>query len=112
MDSEDIWCRRAAGAQVFIDGHGDVYERGGAFADYLHIRLQPGTLAVLDNYGIQSCLLQRGEPLATLLAASGGRGSMPTMSPPCSSGRNSQGLIPEEAMEAARALNGAPQRTR
>jgi hypothetical protein len=66
-----VWSRGPV-HRVFIDGRGDVYERGGVFADYLHIsRLEPGTLAVLDNYGIQSCLLQRGEPLATLLAASG-----------------------------------------
>jgi hypothetical protein len=33
------------------------------------IRLQPGALSVLRAYGIQSCLVERDEPLATLLAA-------------------------------------------
>jgi hypothetical protein len=57
--------------KVFIDGRGDVYERGGVLADYLHIsRLQPGALEVLRGYGINSCLLERDEPLATVLYAS------------------------------------------
>jgi hypothetical protein len=62
---------RAPEHKVFIDGRGDVYERGGLMSDYLHIdRLEPGTLAVLDGYGVQSCLLQRDEALVTLLSAS------------------------------------------
>jgi hypothetical protein len=57
--------------KVFIDGRGDVYERGGLLADYIHItRIQPGALAVLDNYGVQSCLIERDAPLATLLSSS------------------------------------------
>jgi hypothetical protein len=57
--------------KVFIDGRGDVYERGGLLSDYLHIvRLRPGALGVLRAYGIQSCLIDRDEPLATTLAAS------------------------------------------
>ncbi len=57
--------------KVFIDGRGDVYERGGVMADYLHIsRLKPGALGVLGGYGVQSCLLQRDEPLATVLSES------------------------------------------
>jgi hypothetical protein len=41
------------------------------FSDYLHIsNLKPGALAVLNGYGVQSCLLERDEPLATLLSAS------------------------------------------
>ena len=56
--------------KVFIDGRSDIYERGGAFADYLHIsRLRTGALAVLSGYGIQACLLERDEPLATMLSA-------------------------------------------
>jgi len=56
--------------KVFIDGRGDLYELGGAFADYLEIaRLTPATFFLLNAYGIQSCLLERDEPLATLLAA-------------------------------------------
>lgn len=58
------------GRKVFIDGRADVYERGGVLADYLHIaRLKPGALAMLRNYGIQSCLLQRDEPLSTVLSS-------------------------------------------
>jgi hypothetical protein len=56
--------------KVFVDGRADPYERGGALADYFHItKLQPGALTVLRNYGVQSCLLGREEPLATMLAA-------------------------------------------
>jgi len=65
-----VWSRGPE-HKVFIDGRGDLYERGGVFADYLHIsRIQPGALGVLRNYGIQSCLLERDEPLGTVLAAS------------------------------------------
>jgi len=56
--------------KVFVDGRADPYERGGALADYFHItKLQPGALTVLRNYGVQTCLLGREEPLVTLLAA-------------------------------------------
>jgi hypothetical protein len=59
-----------AGQKVFIDGRADPYERGGVFADYLEVaKLQPRALAVLRRYGVRSCLLQRDEPLATLLSA-------------------------------------------
>jgi hypothetical protein len=59
-----------SGQKVFIDGRSEVYERGGVLSDYLHIAaLKPGALAVLRNYGIQSCLLDRNAPLATMLAA-------------------------------------------
>jgi hypothetical protein len=65
-----VWSE-APRRKVFIDGRGDVYERGGVLADYLHIsRLQPGALSVLQQYGIQSCLLRRDEPLATVLSYS------------------------------------------
>lgn len=65
-----IWSRGPA-HKVFIDGRGDVYERGGVLGDYLHIaHIKPGTLAVLDGYGVQSCLINRDEALATLLSAS------------------------------------------
>jgi hypothetical protein len=60
-------------ARVFIDGRADLYERSGVFADYLKItNLKPGTLKLLDNYQIQSCLIEADEPLATLLAAAPG----------------------------------------
>jgi hypothetical protein len=56
--------------KVFVDGRADPYERGGSLDDYFHIaRLEPGTLSVLRGYGIQSCLLDRREPLATVLSA-------------------------------------------
>jgi hypothetical protein len=58
------------GQRVFVDGRADPYERGGSLADYFHItHLQPGALVVLRGYGIESCLLERDEPLATMLAA-------------------------------------------
>ena len=57
--------------KVFIDGRGDVFERGGVFSDYVHIaNLKPGALAVLDNYHVQFCLLERDEALGTALLAS------------------------------------------
>jgi hypothetical protein len=56
--------------KVFIDGRGDLYEMNGVFSDYLAIaNLKPNVFAVLQVYGIQSCLLDRNEPLATVLAA-------------------------------------------
>ena len=59
-----------SGHKVFIDGRSEVYERGGVLSDYLYITaLKPGALTVLRNYGIQSCLLDRNAPLATVLAA-------------------------------------------
>ncbi|HVB29622.1 MAG TPA: hypothetical protein VNG91_07425 [Terriglobia bacterium] len=55
---------------VFIDGRGDLYERTGVFADFRRIvNLAPETRQLLRGYGIQSCLLQRGTPLATFLGA-------------------------------------------
>jgi hypothetical protein len=65
-----IWSRGPA-HKVFIDGRGDVYERGGVLGDYLHIaNLMPGALSVLDEYDIRSCLIQRDEALATALSSS------------------------------------------
>jgi hypothetical protein len=65
-----IWARGPE-HKVFIDGRGDVYERGGVFADYIHIsQLHPGAPAVLRNYGIRSCLIERNDALGTLLSAS------------------------------------------
>jgi hypothetical protein len=64
-----IWARWPE-HKVFIDGRGDLYEREGAFADYMYIaQVKPGALAVLDGYRIRSCLLLRDEPLATLLTS-------------------------------------------
>jgi hypothetical protein len=55
--------------KVFIDGRGDVFEQAGVFSDYMSVtNLKPETLAILQSYNIQSCLIQAGAPLATLLA--------------------------------------------
>jgi hypothetical protein len=65
-----VWSRGPQ-HKVFIDGRGDVYERGGVLSDYLYISsIKPGALAVLDGYGVQSCLLEHDEALTTLLSAS------------------------------------------
>jgi hypothetical protein len=65
-----VWSRGPE-QKVFIDGRGDVYERGGVLNDYLHVaRLQPGALEVLRGYGVRSCLVDRDEPLATALSIS------------------------------------------
>ncbi|HEV3482792.1 MAG TPA: hypothetical protein VGR97_10750 [Candidatus Acidoferrales bacterium] len=59
------------GQKVFIDGRGDLYERGGVFSDYLQVaQVKPTAAAILRNYGIQSCLIERGAILASLLGAS------------------------------------------
>ena len=56
--------------KVFIDGRGEVYERGGVTADDVKlINLRPGSLDIFQKYNIQSCLLLPGEALATVLAA-------------------------------------------
>jgi hypothetical protein len=56
--------------KVFIDGRSELYEDGGVLADYMHVvSLKPGGLSVLRGYGIQSCLIDRNEPLANVLAA-------------------------------------------
>lgn len=55
--------------KVFIDGRSEVYEKGGVLADYFHImEIRPGALTLLRNYGIQSCLIERQTPLATILS--------------------------------------------
>jgi hypothetical protein len=60
-----------AGYKTFIDGRSELFEQTGVLGDYVHIAfLRPGALQVLGGYGIQSCLLQRDEPFATLLASS------------------------------------------
>ncbi len=60
-----------AGTPTFIDGRGDLFERGGVLADYLHImHFVPGAFGVLRNYQISVCLLDRDEPLSTVLLAS------------------------------------------
>ena len=55
--------------KVFIDGRGDLYEMNGVFSDYLTIaNLKAPAFSVLKVYGIRSCVLERKEPLATVLA--------------------------------------------
>jgi hypothetical protein len=56
--------------KVFIDGRGDVFEQAGVFSDYVGVmNLKPEALAILRSYNIESCLIPRDAPLATLLAA-------------------------------------------
>jgi hypothetical protein len=60
-----------AGYKTFIDGRSELFEQTGVLGDYVHITfLRPGALQVLGGYGIQSCLVERDEPFATLLASS------------------------------------------
>ena len=56
--------------KVFIDGRGELYEPGGVFNDYLQlVELKPGALSVLPRYQIQSCLLDKNERIAIVMAA-------------------------------------------
>jgi hypothetical protein len=60
-----------AGYKTFIDGRSELFEQTGVLGDYMHMTLlRPGALQVLRGYGIQSCLVERDEPFATLLASS------------------------------------------
>ena len=62
-----------AGQKVFIDGRGDLYERGGVLSDYIHIsNTKPGALAILQSYQVRSCLVGRDESLSTLLSTAPG----------------------------------------
>jgi len=57
--------------KVFIDGRADIYERAGVLADYGKVAgVAPVALPLLRAYNVQSCLIERDETLATLLAAS------------------------------------------
>ena len=56
--------------KVFMDGRSELYERGGVLRDYHEIAdIRPGVLSMLQKYGIQSCLLNHDEALATVLGA-------------------------------------------
>ena len=67
-----VWSRGPQ-HKVFIDGRGELYERGGLLGDYLHIAMiKPGALTVLQSYGVRSVLIMRDEPLATLLGVAPG----------------------------------------
>jgi len=60
-----------SGEKTFIDGRGDLYERNGILGDYVYFaNLKPGSLQVLRNYGVETCLLDRGDGLVTALLAS------------------------------------------
>jgi hypothetical protein len=64
-----VW-KLAPEHKIFIDGRGNVYEPNGVFSDYMDIMdLKPNALALLESYRINSCLIRRNSPLATLLAA-------------------------------------------
>jgi hypothetical protein len=57
--------------KVFVDGRADVYEGTGVLADYGRIaQVASNALLLLRVYKVQSCLIERDEALATLLAAS------------------------------------------
>jgi hypothetical protein len=59
--------------KVFIDSRADIYEEIGTYADYMRVmQLKPNTLAILKSYGIESCLVGRNAPLATLLSVAPG----------------------------------------
>ncbi len=64
-----LWARGPE-HKVFIDGRGELYEPAGVLSDYVQLaNFKPGSLAILQKYNIQSCLLSPGEPLSTVLAA-------------------------------------------
>jgi len=64
-----VWARGPE-HKVFIDGRSELYEAGGLLNDYLQVLdIKPAGLAVLRFYGIKSLLLDRGEPLVTVLSA-------------------------------------------
>jgi hypothetical protein len=57
--------------KVFVDGRADVYEGTGVLADYGRIaQVASNALLLLRVYKVQSCLIERDEALAALLAAS------------------------------------------
>jgi len=59
--------------KVFIDGRADLYEYSGVLTDYLRIaNLDRDALSLLNKYSVQSCLVDRASPLATLLSVSPG----------------------------------------
>ena len=64
-----IWSRWPE-HKVFIDGRSELYEHGGVLNDYMQVLLvRPPALAILQFYGIRSCLLDREESFATVLSA-------------------------------------------
>jgi hypothetical protein len=65
-----VWATAPAN-RVFIDGRGNIYEPAGLFSVYADVvGLKPDAFAILDNYGINYCLIPQNGALATLLSAS------------------------------------------
>jgi hypothetical protein len=55
---------------VFIDGRGDLYERGGIFGEYIEVSdMKPAAFRILDQHHIEACLLERKDALSTALGA-------------------------------------------
>jgi len=64
-----VWSMAPA-HKVFIDGRGDLYEETGVFADYMKVvDINSSALAVLQAYGVRSCIIPPQDALATLLSA-------------------------------------------
>src|ERR1019366_7231928 len=64
-----LWARGPQ-HRVFTDGRVEIYEPAGVLSDQVALlNLEPGSLAILEKYRIQSCLLLPGEPLSTVLKA-------------------------------------------
>jgi hypothetical protein len=65
---------RGRSKKSFVGGRVDIYEGTGTFADDLRVMyLNPNTLAILQTYGIRSCIARNLDmQLATLLAATPG----------------------------------------
>lgn len=69
-----IWASRGQ-QKVFIDGRSDAYEPSGVLADYIKIiQPAPEALALLEKYGVRSCLVERSGSLGALLDAQPGWG--------------------------------------
>ena len=59
-----------SGYKTFIDGRSELFEQTGVLSDYMHITsLKPGAIKILGLYGIQTCIMERDEPLSMVLAA-------------------------------------------
>jgi hypothetical protein len=74
MFNEDSWgnyliWRLDGKHKVFVDTRTGLYEEAGVFQDFVRImQVDSDTQILLRKYGIKSCLVGRGIPLATLLA--------------------------------------------
>jgi hypothetical protein len=67
-----VWTM-APETKVFIDGRGNIYEPTGVFLAYTDVvSLKPDTMAVLQCYQVNYCLIPQDSALATLLTASSG----------------------------------------